>query len=533
MQVPRASTDTSVWYIDSGSSRHMTGSKDLLINYRATNGPQVIFGDNSKGKTKGIGIMHRGNIMISDVYYVEGLKHNLLSISQFCDKGFEVKFSSDFCYVNDAKTKSTKLRGKRTNNVYLVDWDSTFDNNPTCFVAKNQNELGWLWHRKMNHLNFKAISQLISLNLVEGLPKGSFQKNRLCDACQMGKQVKSSFKKKTHLSTSRVLELLHLDLFGPIQIMSVSGKKYSLVIVDDFSRYTWVEFLATKDETSGKLTALIRQLQTSKDVKVTRIRSDRGTEFTNQFVEKFCTEFGILHEYSAPRTPQQNGVAERRNRTLKEAARTMLAESKLPQRFWAEAINTACYTQNRCMINKQHEKTPYELWKGRKPNVSYFHVFGSKCFIHNNGSHSLRTFDPKADEGTFLGYAKNGKSFRILNKIKSKVEESIHVVFDDANQEPSKVNSNDEGIEDLSQQASQINLGDDSDDESDEIFVTNPKITREVINDDIVRIADDHEENDHQEQIGTVNEVATAQETNEDQAIDNQESLNPFQPNRK
>ena len=158
----------------------------------------------------------------------------VLSISQFCDKGFEVKFSSDFCYVNDAKTKSTKLRGKRTNNVYLVDWDSTVDNNPTCFFAKSQNELGWLWHRKMNHLNFKAISQLIALNLVEGLPKSSFQKNRLCDACQMGKQVKSSFKKKPCLSTSRVLELLHLDLFGPIQIMSVSGKKYLLVIVEDF-----------------------------------------------------------------------------------------------------------------------------------------------------------------------------------------------------------------------------------------------------------------------------------------------------------
>ena len=162
----------------------------------------------------------------------------------------------------------------------------------------------------MNHLNFKAISKLISLNLVEGLPKGSFQKNRLCDACQMGKQVKSSFKKKPHLSTFRILELLHLDLFGPIQIMSASGKKYSVVIVDDFSRYTWVEFLATKDETSVKLTALIRQLQTSKDLKVKRINSDRGTEFTNHIVEKFCTDFGILHEYSAPRTPQQNGVAE-------------------------------------------------------------------------------------------------------------------------------------------------------------------------------------------------------------------------------
>ena len=243
--------------------------------------------------------------MISDVYYVEGLKHNLLSISQFCDKGFEVIFSSDCCYINDAKTKSTKLKGKRTNNVYLVDWGSTIDNNPTCFVAKNESKMGWLWHRKMNHLNFKTISQLLNLNLVEGLPNGPFLKDRLCDACQMGKQVKSSFKRKPHLSTSRILELLHMDLFGPVQTISVSGKKYTLVIVDDFSRFTWVEFLSSKDETCDKLTTLIRQLQTLKNLKVARIRSDHGTEFTNKVVEKFCAENVIHHEYSAPRLPNR------------------------------------------------------------------------------------------------------------------------------------------------------------------------------------------------------------------------------------
>ena len=184
------------------------------------------------------------------------------------------------------------------------------------------------------------------------------------------------------------------------------------------------------------------------------------------------------------------------------------------------------------MINKQHGKTPYDLWKGRKPNVSYFHVFGSKCFIHNNGSQSLKTFDPKADEGIFLGYAKNGKNFRILNKIKSKVEESIHVVFDDANQEPSKVNLNDVGVEDLCHQASKITIDEDTDDD-DEISVLPPKNTREINLNYHVRNADDHEENDHQEQTRNCELEAPTQESG--QAHDSQAPVQPqipFQPDR-
>ncbi|CAH9132817.1 unnamed protein product [Cuscuta epithymum] len=251
-----------------------------------------------------------------------------------------------------------------------------------------------------------------------------------------------------------------MDLFGPVETPSVGGKRYTLVMVDDYSRYTWTVFLTKKNETLQKLPSLLKQLQTEKNMKVRTIRSDRGTEFVNKVIRDFCDQNGTFHQLSAARTPQQNGVAERRNRTLKEAARTMIAESGLPIRYWAEAINTACYTQNRSMIHKNHQKTPYELWKGRKPNISYFHVFGCKCYILNNGKENLKVFQEKADEGVFLGYSSSSKAYRILNRRTIQVEESIHVKFDDST-----------SAEELSETLQKINLEDKISEPSEEITI--------------------------------------------------------------
>ena len=148
-------------------------------------------------------------------------------------------------------------------------------------------------------------------------------------------------------------------------------------------------------------------------------------------IADYCSSKGILHQLSAARTPQQNGIAERRNRTLKEAAKTMLADTGMNERYWAEAINTACYTQNRCMINKHLNKTSYEIWEERKPNISYLHIFGCKCFVHNNGKDQLRTFQAKVDDAIFLGYSTTSKAYRVFNKRSLVVEESIHVMFNE------------------------------------------------------------------------------------------------------
>ncbi|GJR81343.1 ribonuclease H-like domain-containing protein [Tanacetum coccineum] len=180
---------------------------------------------------------------------------------------------------------------------------------------------------------------------------------------------------------------------------------------DDYSRFSWVFFLATKDETSGILKAFITGIENQINHRVKIIRCDNGTEFKNKEMNQFCEMKGIKREFSVARTPQQNGVAERKNRTLIEAARTMLADSKLPTTFWAEAVNTACYVQNRVLVIKPHNKTPYELFHGRTPSLSFMRPFGCPVTILNTLDH-LGKFDGKADEGFFVGYSVNSKAFR-------------------------------------------------------------------------------------------------------------------------
>ena len=175
--------------------------------------------------------------------------------------------------------------------------------------------------------------------------------------------------------------------------MSISKKKYALVIVDDFTRFSWTFFLHSKDEASQLIINHIRNVETGSKWKVATIRSDNGTKFKNSTMREFCESKGISQTFSAPRTPQQNGVVERKNMTLIEAARTMLEDSKLPTYFWAEAINTACFTQNISIINQAQGKTPYQLMKNKKPTLGFLHVFGCKCFVLRNQGENLGKFE--------------------------------------------------------------------------------------------------------------------------------------------
>ncbi|GJZ06545.1 retrovirus-related pol polyprotein from transposon TNT 1-94 [Tanacetum coccineum] len=248
------------------------------------------------------------------------------------------------------------------------------------------------------------MNKLVKGNLVKGLPSKLFENDQTCVACQKGKQHRASCKSKTENSISLPLHLLHMDLFGPTFVKSLKKKMYCLVVTDDYSRFTWVFFLATKDETSGILKSFITRIENLVDHKVKVIRY---------------------------RTPQQNGVAERRNRTLIEAARTMLADSKLPTTFWAEAVNTACYVQNRVLVVKPHNKTSYELFHGRTPTLSFMIPFGYPVTIINTIDH-LGKFDGKVDEGFFVGYSLNSEAFRVFNSRTRIVEENLHIRFSES-----------------------------------------------------------------------------------------------------
>jgi hypothetical protein len=418
------------WFLDSRCSRHMTGDKNKFTSLALKDGGNVKFGDNSKGKIIGVGNIGKTySLVIEDVLLVDGLKHNLLSSSQLCDKGYNVIFKSIMCIIVNEVNNQVLFVEFRNENDYTIDLDNLSSNELICLAAINENS--WLWQRRLGHANMELLSKLSKLDLVKGFPITKFVKDKICDASQLGKQTKS-FKKKKVISTSRPIELLHMDLFGPIRTASLSGKLYVFVIVDDYSRYTWVLFLAHKNEAQKAFVKLCRRVQNEKGYAINNVRSDRGREFDNQDIELYCDQNGFGHNFSAPRTPQQNSVVESKNRSFQEMSRTMLNEHNLPQYFWAEGVNTACYVINRTIIRNTLNKTPYELWKYRKPNIGYFENFGCKCFVLNDRD-NLGKFDAKSDEGIFLGYSSNSKAYRVFNKRTMVFDESMHVVFDEAN----------------------------------------------------------------------------------------------------
>ncbi|GJW98369.1 putative ribonuclease H-like domain-containing protein [Tanacetum coccineum] len=342
---------------DSGCSGHMTGNRAHLEDYQELNKVGSVTFGGSKGSISGKGTIRLGNLVFDDVAFVKELGHfNLFSISQICDKKLNVLFTEKECFVVSSDFKmpdenQVLLKVPRQHNMYTFDMKNVDSSKGyTCLLAKASSNEAKLWHRRLGHLNFKNLNKLVKGNLVRGLPSKSFKNDHTCVACQKGKQHKASCKAKIDRYVTHPLHTLHMDLFGPTSVRSINHASYCLVITDDCSRFCWVFFLAKKDETSGILKTFIRQIENQLNQQVKIIRSDNGTEFKNRVMLEFCGEKGIKQEFSNARTPQQNGVAERMNRTLIEAARTMLADSHLPTTFWAEAVNTACYTFNRRLL---------------------------------------------------------------------------------------------------------------------------------------------------------------------------------------
>ncbi|GJW00379.1 retrovirus-related pol polyprotein from transposon TNT 1-94 [Tanacetum coccineum] len=348
-----------LWYLDSGCSKHMTGDRSQLTNFISKFLGTVKFGNDQVAKIMGYGDYQIGNVTISRVYYVEGLGHNLFSVGQFCDSNLEVAFRQHTCFIRNLEGVDL-LTGSRGDNLYTLSLGNMMASSPICLLSKASKTKSWLWHRRLSHLNFGAINHLARHGLVRGLPKLKFEKDHLCSACALGKSSKKPHKPKSEDTNQEKLYLLHMDLCGPMRVASVNGKKYILVIVDDYSRFTWVKCLRSKDEAPAFIINFLKMIQVRLKETVRRIRTDNGTEFVNQTLREYYEKVGISHETSVARSPQQNGVVERRNRTLIEAARTMLIYAKAPLFLWAEAVATACYTQNRSMIRRRHGKTPYE-----------------------------------------------------------------------------------------------------------------------------------------------------------------------------
>nr|GEU66807.1 hypothetical protein [Tanacetum cinerariifolium] len=338
--------------IDNGCSRHMTGNMSYLSDFEELNGRYVAFGGNPKGgKIIGKGKIKTGKLDFDDVYFVKEIKFNLFSVSQMCDKKNSVLLTDTECLVLSSDFKlpdasQVLLRVPRENNMYNVNLKNIIPSRDlTCLYAKARLDESNLWHRRLGYVNFKTINKLVKGNLVRGLPSKVFTNDNSCVACKKGKQHRASCKSTT------------------------------------------VFFLASKDENPPVLKTFIIGLENLLSLKVKIIICDNRTEFKNADLNQLCGLKGIRREFSIPRTPQQNGIAKRKNKTLIETARTLLANSLLPIPFWAEAVNTACYVQNRVLVTKPHNKTPYELLHGRLPSIGFMRPSGCPVTI-------LNTLDP-------------------------------------------------------------------------------------------------------------------------------------------
>ncbi|WVZ71086.1 hypothetical protein U9M48_019710 [Paspalum notatum var. saurae] len=321
-----------VWIMDSGCSRHMTEHRKWFSSLNPVSTKEYItFGDNGQGKVMGIGsVSLSAKLSLREVAFVRNLGFNLVSVSQLLDEGFEVRFKKGACCVLDAE-KTLVCSLLPFGQVFRVDLTSV-SGPARCLVANPSADI-WKWHRRLGHLNFDLLVRLISMGLIRGLPKLRAEKDLVCHPCHHGKMVATSHIPVSQVMTSYPGELLHMDTVGPAWVASVSGKWYVLVVVDDFLRFSWVFFMEFKDEAFGFVRDLILRLRNQSHKAMRAIRSDNGREFRNSRFENFCRDLGLEHQFSSPYTPPQNGVVERKNRTLVEMAWMMLDDHRTPRRF--------------------------------------------------------------------------------------------------------------------------------------------------------------------------------------------------------
>jgi len=294
--------DTCLWYLDSGCSKHMTGDKTLLKEVQMGKGGRITYEDGSQSKVIGKGIIDIPGLGTSqEALYVKGLKANLLSISQFCDSDLVVQFSKKECNIFDSSGKWLMGGERTTDNCYGLPGLTT---DPQIFCKKAIIDDSELWHQRLGHLNFFNMLKIAGKDIVKDLPKMEKTGTGICGSCQLGKQTQAAHKKTSGIQTSRNLELLHMELMGPTRTASLGGKRYILVIVDDFSRYTWAIPIREKSDAFDAAQHLFKKIQVEQNCQIMRICSDHGREFKNSKFEEFCLSYGIKQEFSSPITPQ-------------------------------------------------------------------------------------------------------------------------------------------------------------------------------------------------------------------------------------
>ena len=327
--------------------------------------------------------------------------------------------------VRDEKRRLLAKMSRGPGRLYVLELTIA---RPVCLAA-HAKEDAWRWHARFGHTNFAALRKMGREGLVRGLPVLS-QVEQLCEACLAGKHRRAPFQNQASQCYATSLELFHGDLCGPITPATLSGNRYFLLLVDDFSRYMWIALLDTKDAAPTAIKRIQAAAERKSGKKLLTLRTDRGGEFTSAEFSTYCAKLRVVRQLTAPYTPQQNGVAERWNQTIVGMARSMLKASGLPGSFWGEAANTVVYILNRTTTRGTGGRTPYELWNGSTPAVHHLRTFGCMVHVKIAGPH-LKKLDDHSRPMTFVGYEPGSKAYRVYDPTACRVHISRDAVFDE------------------------------------------------------------------------------------------------------
>jgi transposase InsO family protein len=310
-----------------------------------------------------------------NVYFIPRLTANIISIGQLDEDGYDIKIKDGVMTVRDENQKLLARISRNPGRLYMLDLNNA---HPVCLAAC-AGEDAWRWHSRFGHVNFTTLKKMAKAELVRGLPTLE-QVEQPCEACFAGKHKRASFPQQASRLASKMLELLHGDLCGPVSPSTPRGNKYFLLLVDDYSRYMWISVIASKDQAATKIKRIQAAVERKSSNLLCALRSDQGGDLTAAHFREYCEELSVRRELTAPYTPQQNGVVERRNQTVMSASRCVLKAKGLPGMFWGEVVNCAVYLFKRTLSKSTGDKTPYELWIGGRPAVSHLRVF--RCIAH-------------------------------------------------------------------------------------------------------------------------------------------------------
>ncbi|KAL0537750.1 hypothetical protein IC582_026735 [Cucumis melo] len=394
------------WIMDSGCTFHMTPHRDFLTNFQKVDGGKVLLGDNGTCDVKGTGSVqiatHDGMVRIlTIVRYVPKLKRNLISLGELDRSGCTIKFENGVMKVT--KGSLVKLRGTLRHGLYVL--EGTTVSGSAAIASGKITDMSMLWHKRLAHVSERGLQALSQQGLLGGVKNVELP---FCEHCIMGKSTRVKFGKGKH-TTKGILDYVHSDLWGPTKEVSMGGSRYFISIIDDFSRKVWIYPLKQKDEAFGKFLEWKKQVENQTGRKVKYLRTDNGLEFVNNKFNQFCKSEGITRHFTVTYTPQQNGLAERFNRTIMERTRCLLTNASLPLKFWGEAAQTACYLINRSPSTALNLKTPQEVWTGKAPSLEHLRVFGCTAYAHVKDG----KLNKRALKCMFIGYPQGVKGYKL------------------------------------------------------------------------------------------------------------------------